>query len=87
MCQLDSRNSSLLANEGGYIPKLRNVLVLVYAQVSIGNPAFCANGSGFLHYKARSSYRPASQVNQVPIAGESIHRRILAHGGNSNPVF
>ena len=44
------------------------------------------HGRGFHHNQSRAADRAAAEMDQVPVVGEAVFARILAHGGNGDAV-
>ena len=63
------------------------MLVLPDTQVFGRNPAFGRHAGGFRDDQPRSTHGPTAQVDKMPVAGETIDGRVLAHGRNGDPVF
>ena len=64
----------------------RDVLVLPDAQVGGGDAALGDDGGGLDEHEAGAALSAAAEVDQVPVVGEAVVRRVLAHGRDADAV-
>ena len=87
MGELDGGNGALGlqksrdAGEGGYL------VVRPEAEVAVGDSPAGLDGSGLDNHKAGTTGGAAAEVHQMPVVGEAINARVLAHGRDGNPVW
>ena len=67
MGQLDGGNAAVGFDKAGDAGERGDVAVGPDAEVARGDAAFGADGGGFGHDHARSTYRAAAEVDQVPL--------------------
>ena len=51
-----------------------------------GDAALGRDGGGFGHDQRRPAHGPAAEVDQVPVVGEAVGARVLAHGAHDHAV-
>src|SRR3954470_10256669 len=84
--ELDTRNGALPFDKPGDPRQRGDVLILPKTQVSGADAAFGRYRSCLDNNKRGSSNRTAAQVNQMPVGGETIVARVLAHGRYRNAI-
>ena len=84
--ELDGGDAAVLLEEGRDTGEHGDVVVGPDAEVAGGDAGFGADGCGFGHYHARSSYCPAAEMDQVPVGGVAVDRAVLAHGRDDDAV-
>jgi hypothetical protein len=62
------------------------VAVAPDAEVLRADARFGQNGSGFAEDDGGTSDGAAAEMDEVPVVGESVFARVLAHGRNSDAV-
>jgi hypothetical protein len=80
--QLHAGNGALLANETSDAREHLDVLVLPDAEIPGTDPPLGRHRRRLGKNEPRPAYGTAAQMHQVPVGGEAIGRRILAHGRN-----
>ena len=80
MRQLDAGHRALRFDERGDAPQRFDLLVAPDAQVVGGNPPVRLHGGGFEDDQPGPAHGPTAQVHQVPVVGQAVHGRVLAHG-------
>ena len=73
-------------NEPRDLFELRDMLILPDAQVIDRNAAIRCDGGGLGHYQPCATLCATAQVHQVPVIGEPVFRRVLAHRRNANAI-
>jgi hypothetical protein len=71
MGELDPGNRSLLADEPRDRSERFSMGVAPDAAVFGADPALGTHGGGLDHHQARTTHRTASQVDQVPVSGQT----------------
>src|ERR1700676_3080768 len=66
--------------------QLLNVFIFPNSQIARRDTSFRGNRSRLNHHEGSSAGSSTAQMNQVPITGKSIVRRILAHRRNGDAV-
>ena len=84
--KLDSCTSSLRVDEVGDLGQFGDVLVFPDAEVGRGDAAFGQNGGGLNHDQSGATLGTCTEVNEVPVGGEPVLRRVLAHGRNADSI-
>jgi len=84
--KLDARTSALGVDKVDDAGKSRYVLVFPNAQIGGRDAALGLDCGGFKHNQTGATLRPGTQMNKVPIGGEAIFRRVLAHGRDTDAV-
>jgi hypothetical protein len=83
---LDARHRALLADESRDARQHFDVRVPVDPEIGGRDAPARLDGRGFGEHQARAAYRAAAQMHQVPIVGEAIVARILAHRRDCDAV-
>src|SRR6185312_1633943 len=78
--QLNARHRTLFGNKGEDAPQWLNVRVTPDAEVLWTDAAVRGNGRRLCNHGGSASHGPAAQMDKVPVCGESVCARILAHG-------
>jgi hypothetical protein len=86
MGQLDAGGGALGVQEIDDAGEGGDMLVLPQAQIGIGNAALGGNAGGFEDHQAKAANGKAPEMDQMPVIGEAVLRRILAHGGDDRAV-
>jgi hypothetical protein len=86
MSNLDSGHSSLPFKKRCDLRQFANMLVVPNSQVGRSDTSLRYHGGGFCNHETRTTDGPTSEVHQVPVLGESIMARVLAHRRNRNAV-
>ena len=63
-----------------------NVLVFPYTKILRTDASFRNHGISLGKYHSGSAHCAATEVDQVPIVGEAVSARILAHRRNNNAI-
>ena len=84
--QLDARRRALAVQESRDASQKLDVLVFPDAQVVRCDAPACCHRRGLRANQPGAAHRAATQMYQVPIAGESVAGGVLAHGRNRDPV-
>ncbi len=80
MRKLNSGHRSLFGDEGKGAAQRLDVRVCPYAQVLRADAAVGGDRGGFRNHSGGTPHSAASQMNKMPIGGEAIFARVLAHG-------
>src|SRR4029077_1283330 len=80
MRQLDSGHRSLFGDEGEGAAQWLHVRVRPYAQVLWADASVGGDSGSFRNDSGSTPHGAASQMNKMPIGGEAIFARVLAHG-------
>jgi len=86
MGELNAGAYALAVDEVDDAPEARDVAVLVDAEVVGCNAAFGDDGGSFKDDEASSTLGAAAEMNEMPIGGEAIVGRVLAHRGDADAV-
>ena len=84
--ELDTGTDSLRVDEVDDALQSGDVLILVDSEVAGCNAAFGDDRRGFEHDEAWAALRAAAEMNHVPVAGEAVVCRVLAHGRDTDAV-
>ena len=84
--KLNSGANALPVDEFDDAGKTRNVFVLVNAKIVRRNPAFRDDRRRFEHDQTGSALSAATEVHHVPVVGEAVVRRVLAHGRDADAI-
>src|SRR5262249_26662700 len=84
--QLDPGGGALLLYEPGDSRQKLAMLILPDTQVPGRNPSAWLDGGRLGEYESRASDGPASEMDEVPVVGEAIFARILAHGRDCDTI-
>src|SRR5215471_16087396 len=79
MCQLNARHCALTCDERKGPEEWLNMSVGPYAKILGADAAVGGHCGGFRDYCRRSPHSAASQMNEMPLSGETVLARILAH--------
>lgn len=77
---------AVLVEEGGDSLEFGDVLVLPDSEVGWSNAGLWTDRIGLRDDETSAADSAAAEVNEVPVAGEAVHRGIFAHGGYNNTV-
>ena len=87
VAELDAGHGAVLLDEGGAAGERGNELVVPQRGVA-DRAAAAARNLGRLHHdEAGAAHRVAAGVDEVPVGGEALDRRILVHGRDHDPVL
>jgi hypothetical protein len=86
MRQLDAGHRALSVDKLRDARQHFDVLVFPDSEVSRRNAPFGRDRGGLDHDQTCSADRPTPEMNKVPITGEAVHHRILAHRRHGNSV-
>src|SRR6266481_5115816 len=84
--ELNSGDRALFADETSDACERLDVLVLPNSQIPRTDAAFGRYGARFRENQRCSADGAASEMDQMPIRGQAIRARILAHGRNNDSV-
>jgi len=84
--ELDAGTGSLRVEELGDALQGGNVFVFPDAEVTGGDAAFGGDGGGFQRDQGSAALGSGTEVDEMPVGGEAIFRRVLAHGGNADAI-
>ena len=84
--QLSSGHAALLANESDDARQIFDMRVFPDAEVARTDASLGEHSDGFGEDGSCAAYSSRAEVNQMPVVGESILARVLAHGRNRNAV-
>lgn len=84
--KLNARDAALFVNEVDNTGKSFGVAIAPNAKVLRTDARFSQNGGGFAKNDRGASYGTAAKMDEVPIAGEAVFARILAHGRNGDAI-
>ena len=62
------------------------MIVAPQAQVAVGNAGFGGDAGGLEDDEAEAAQGEATKMDEMPVVGEAVARRILAHGGHDRAV-
>jgi hypothetical protein len=77
---------ALLPDESRDARQHFDVRILPDAEIGGRDAAARLDGRGFRNHQSRAAYRAAAQMHQVPIVGEAVVARILAHRRDGDAV-
>ena len=86
MRQLNTGDGSLPVNEGGDSAQHVDLRVLPETQILRADASARFHGCGFGEDKAGAANGAAAQVHEMPIAGEAVLARVLAHRRDDDTV-
>jgi len=86
MRQLHTGYTALLMNEPDYPGQRFNVIVTPDTKVLRTDAGLGKNGSRLGKHQSSSAYRPAAQMNKMPIVRVSIGAGVLAHRRDENTI-
>jgi len=86
MSQLDGRNASVGAEKLSDSSKRRDVRVRPDAEVAGRDAAFGRDSGGFSEHDASATDGASAEVYEVPVAGKTVDRTVLAHGRDADAV-
>jgi hypothetical protein len=84
--ELDGGNGAHPFDKSGYAGERLDVAILVNAHIAGRDAPLRGDGAGFDEHERSSAGGAAAEMNQMPIVGESVNGRILAHGGYDDSV-
>src|ERR1039458_1306172 len=84
--QLNAGASALRVEKACDARKCRDVLVFPDAEIAVGDAAFRRDCGGFNHDQSGAALCAGPKMDEMPIRGESVLRRILAHGRNADSI-
>ncbi len=84
--QLDSGHGAELLEKRRDAGEEIDVFVFPDALIEGRDAAARFHGGGFHHHQGRAADRAAAEMDQMPVVGEAVFARILAHGGNGDAV-
>jgi hypothetical protein len=84
--QLNAGAGALRVEKAGDPGQRGDVRILPDAKIAGGDAALGQDCRGFKNYQAGATLGAAPEVDEMPLAGESVHRRVLAHGRNTDAV-
>ncbi len=84
--QLDSGHGAELLEKRRDAGEEFDVFVFPDALIEGRDASARFHGGGFHHDQGRAADRAAAEMDQVPVVGEAVFARILAHGGNGDAV-
>ncbi|MCY1184246.1 hypothetical protein D9M73_249250 [compost metagenome] len=86
MRELHAGDRALGLDEASDPPQRLDMLVAPDTQVLVGDPPLRAHRRSFDYHQPGAPHRPASRMDQVPVVGHSVFRRVLAHRRDSDSV-
>ncbi len=86
MGQLNGCAGALRVNELNNSPESGNVSIAPKPEITGGDAALGKDSGGFQDDQAGATLNAATQVDEVPISGEAVPRRVLAHGRDTDAV-
>jgi len=84
--QLDSWNRALLTDKFADLSKRLGLFFIPQSTVTWADPTLGSNSGRFDHHQAGAADRTAAVMHQVPVVGNTLNGRVLAHRGDENPV-
>jgi len=84
--QLDSGTDALGMDEANDLLEAGDVSILPDTKISGGDAAFREDGGSLKQDEARTTLSATAEMDEVPVVGESVLRRILAHGRDANAI-
>ena len=84
--ELNAGDGAVVVNEGGDLAQLLDVLVAVDAEVGGADARRRRDGRRFGEDEAGAADGAAAQVDEVPVIGEPVFARVLAHRRNGDAV-
>jgi hypothetical protein len=78
--ELNGWHGAVLRDEAGDPGETWNMLVAPYAEIARADATTGFDRGGFHHHETRSSNGASAEVDEVPVAGETIFGGILTHG-------
>ena len=86
MGELDAGAAPWLVEEIDDAGQRGDLLVLPEAEIAIGNPALGAYAGRFDDNEAEAAHGEAAEMHEMPVVGEAVPGRILAHRGDDGAV-
>jgi hypothetical protein len=86
MGELDTGSGALAVQEIDDAGQRSNLLVLPQAKVAIADAAFRRHRRCLEHHQTEATNAEAPEMNEVPVIGEAVLCRILAHGRDDRAV-
>ena len=83
---LDARHGALLSDESRDARQCFDVRVPVDPEIGGRDAPARLDGRGFGEHQARATYRAAAEMHHMPIVGEAIVARVLAHRRDGDAV-
>ena len=86
MGELDARGGAFGVEEIDDAGERRDLGIIPEAEVAVGNAGFGQDAGGFEDDEAEAAQGEAAEVDEVPVVGEAVLRRILAHRRDDRAV-
>ena len=80
MGQLNAGSRTLRVDELGYALEGGDMVFLPDAEIGGGDAAFRCDCGGLKGYEAGATLSTRAEVDEMPVVGKAILRRVLAHG-------
>ena len=87
MPELDRRHRAVLLQEAGDAFQRRGLAVVPQPDVAMGDAALRRHRRGLDHDDAGAALREFAEMHEVPVIGDAIDRRILAHRRKQDAIF
>ena len=87
MGQLDAHLGALRPHERRDLRKLACVLLLPDAEILRADPAFGRDRRRLGEYDRGAAHRAGPEVDEMPLARETVLRGVLTHRGNDDAVL
>ena len=79
MGKLNAGGSTLAVQEVDNAGQGRDLLILPQAQICVGNAPFGHDAGRFHDHQPEAAQREAAKMDEMPVIGEAVDGRILAH--------
>ena len=87
MRELNRRYAAIGFDEIGNALQWRDMCIRPDAQVAISNTAFGHDGGGFSEYQSGAADGHLTEVDEMPIVGQTIMRGVLAHRRDNDAIL
>jgi len=84
--QLDTGADALRMDEADDLLEAGDVRIFPDAKICGGDAALREHGGSLEQDEARTTLSAAAEVDEVPVIGEAVLRRVLAHGRNADAI-
>ncbi|MGY4316407.1 hypothetical protein ACVWW1_005734 [Bradyrhizobium sp. JR3.5] len=79
MRELDRGHRAVVLQEGGDAFERRDLLVVPDADIAVGDASFGGDRRGLDHHEPGAALGELAEMHEVPVIGEAVGCRVLAH--------
>ena len=87
MRQLDARRRSVGVKKLHDLLERRDLLVVPQSHIGVGDAALRCHRRRLDDDETEAAQGKAAEMNEMPVVGHAVARRVLAHGGNEHAVL